>query len=188
MNEQRPDILIRPVRRGDASLIAHARSYMSAETLYRRYHAPKPRISSRELRYLTDVDGRDHVALIAVDRSCDGRMAGITRAIRRQDDPQVADLAVMVCDPYQGRGLGRLLLEQLLCELQLQDVDVLHADVQPDNRTALRLLSGLRPDTVSRFRGGVTELRIPVRQSSSRGSAGQSAGYGRNGNPLSVRT
>ena len=35
------------------------------ETIHRRFLGAKPRFSARELRYLTEVDGVDHIALVA---------------------------------------------------------------------------------------------------------------------------
>ena len=61
-----PNVLIRPIRPGDAPLLAAAHASLSPETVRLRYLAPKPRLTAGELRYLTEVDGIDHVAFIAL--------------------------------------------------------------------------------------------------------------------------
>src|SRR5438552_3334537 len=58
--------VIRPIEAGDNARLAKAFSLLSDETRNRRFLAPKPRLTPRELRYLTEVDGCDHAALVAV--------------------------------------------------------------------------------------------------------------------------
>src|ERR1700754_4655041 len=59
-------VTIRPIRADDKPLLEAGHALMSAQTQRLRYLTPKPRLSGSELRYLTEVDGEDHVALVAV--------------------------------------------------------------------------------------------------------------------------
>ena len=61
-------ILIRPIEPSDKARLSVALGRLSDATIYRRFLAAKPRLSSAELRYLTEVDGRDHIALVGVPR------------------------------------------------------------------------------------------------------------------------
>ena len=58
-------ILIRPIEATDKLRLSVALSRLSRETIRSRFLAAKPRLSAAELRYLTEVDGHDHIALVA---------------------------------------------------------------------------------------------------------------------------
>ena len=105
-------VLIRPVRRADAPLLADGFGRLSAASRQMRFLGVKKELSATELRYLTDVDHHDHEALAALDRS-GGHGVGIARYVRDADDPQAAEIAVTIVDDWQGRGLGTELLARL---------------------------------------------------------------------------
>src|SRR5436190_4071687 len=100
-------LLVRHVRPSDKEIIAKAWSVLSEESQRRRFLAPKPRLSSSDLRYLTEVDGVDHVALIALRADNWNRLVAVGRFVRLPDDPETAEVAITVADPMQGRGVGR---------------------------------------------------------------------------------
>lgn len=109
-------ILIRPLIPEDAPAVEEALRHLSETTRYRRFLAPVERLSEAQLRYLTCVDGVDHIALgMAVIRG--GRLPpepiAIARSIRDRLDPEVAEVAIVVADEWQHRGVGTLLLGHL---------------------------------------------------------------------------
>ena len=68
MIERLPDgapVLIRPIRADDKRMLSDGLRRLSADKRQRRFLTPKHSFSRAELRYLTEVDGRDHVALVA---------------------------------------------------------------------------------------------------------------------------
>ena len=79
-------VLIRPVRRADAPLLADGFARLSARSRRLRFLSPKEELSPAELGYFTDVDHHDHEALGALDHA-DGRGVGIARYIRDAADP-----------------------------------------------------------------------------------------------------
>ena len=98
-------VLIRPVQGDDAPLLADGFARLSAKSRRSRFLTGKEELTTRKLRYLTEVDRHDHEALGALNH-VDGRSVGIARYIRSADDPQTADVAVTVVDDWQGRGLA----------------------------------------------------------------------------------
>jgi RimJ/RimL family protein N-acetyltransferase len=147
-------IEVRPVRPDDRVRILNALAYTSASTYYRRFHAPKHRFTERELAYLTQVDGHDHVALIATERDHPDRLVAVARFVRDSHSPTEAELAITVHDPYQRRGIGRQMLTLLVDSAREQGIRRLHANIQLDNGAMLRLLDNVLPQAVLVDRDG----------------------------------
>jgi RimJ/RimL family protein N-acetyltransferase len=165
--ERLPDgarVLIRPIRPDDKGLLADGLRRLSPESAQRRFLTPKRSFSRAELRYLTEVDGRDHVALV-VEYPADPvrRLIAVARFVRLQDDPEAADVAFTVADDWQGRGLGSLLGEKLAAEARLLGIRRFTAAMASDNVPAHRLMAKLTAHLEQRHAGGgVDELVLDL--------------------------
>jgi RimJ/RimL family protein N-acetyltransferase len=159
-----PAIVVRPVCPDDRARILAAVAYTSENTYYRRFHAPKPRFTDRELTQLTQVDGHDHIALIALERDDPERLVAVARLVRDADTPTEAELAITVHEPYQRRGIGSHMLTLLVAAAREHDITRLRANVQLDNQPMLRLLRRVLPQAVMIGRdGGVGEYVAEIR-------------------------
>jgi hypothetical protein len=98
-------VLIRPIAPEDKACLADGLRRLSAETIRRRFLAAKPRFSSSELRYLTEVDGVNHIALVAMDADAPGQLIGVARCVRLPDRPDFA--ATILADNEPARRLMR---------------------------------------------------------------------------------
>jgi len=152
-------ITIRPIRPDDKDRLAAGHQLMSAETQRLRYLMPKPRLTPAELRYLTEVDGEDHVALVAVADDYPDATLGVGRFIRLQDRPDTAEFAIVVADAFQGIGLGSAIAEQL-AELAVErGIRHFSATVLHENTTVRALLSRIsRRLADARWSDGAGEL------------------------------
>jgi RimJ/RimL family protein N-acetyltransferase len=165
--ERLPDgarVLIRPIRPDDKGLLADGLRRLSPESAQRRFLTPKRSFSRAELRYLTEVDSRDHVALV-VENPTDPvrRVIAVARFVRLQDDPEAADVAFTVADDWQGRGLGSLLGEKLAAEARLLGIRRFTATMASDNVPAHRLMAKLTAHLEQRHAGGgVDELVLDL--------------------------
>jgi hypothetical protein len=84
---------------------------------------------------------------------------GVTRFVRSQVDPAVAELAIAVVDDWQGRGLGTALLHQLAARASEEGVKRFSASVLEGNRRMLDLLRDLADvEVLDRDRGVVERL------------------------------
>ena len=155
-----PLLHIRPITAADSARVAAAFADFSDRTRYQRFLAPKPRLSSAELRYLTDVDQRRHVALAAVDPA-DDAFVGIARYATEPGDHETADVAVVVADAWQGRGVGTRLMRELVARAAANGIARLTATTLQDNSAARELLRrvGFCTRSVS---GGLAELELQL--------------------------
>jgi acetyltransferase len=133
-------IRIRPIRPADKPLLAEGLTRLSAETIRRRFLSAKPRFSAAELRYLTEVDGRDHVAFVAVLDDDPGCLVGVARSVRMRDRADTAEMAIVVSDDRQGLGLGGALAEILADAALATGIRRIAATMLGDNVPARRLL------------------------------------------------
>jgi RimJ/RimL family protein N-acetyltransferase len=157
-------VLIRPIRADDKQRLADGLRRLSDESVQRRFLSPKPSLSHAELRYLTEVDGRDHVALVAESPADRARhLVAVGRFVRLADDPDAAEVAIVVADPWQRRGLGSLLAAQLADEARRLGVKRFTATMAADNRPAHRLMAKLTSHLEQRHTGaGIDEVVLDL--------------------------
>lgn len=106
-------VLIRPIEPGDKPRLSAALGQLSAQSIRRRFLAAKPSLSRAELRYLTEVDGVQHLALVAVLEDDPDQIAAVARCVRLEPGGDVAEFAIVVGDPLQRQGLGTVLATEL---------------------------------------------------------------------------
>jgi RimJ/RimL family protein N-acetyltransferase len=145
-------VLIRPVRRTDAPLLADGFARLSPRSRQLRFLTRKKELSGAELRYFTDVDHHDHEALVAVNHA-DGSGVGIARYIRHAGDPHAAEVAVTIVDDWQGRGLGTELVTRLSGRARCEGVHRFTALVAEDNTAVARMLRNTSATLVGRSPG-----------------------------------
>jgi RimJ/RimL family protein N-acetyltransferase len=165
--ERLPDgalVLLRPIRPDDKGMLADGLRRLSPQSAQRRFLTPKRSFSRTELRYLTEVDGRDHVALVAEHPSSPSRrLIAVGRFVRLQDDPTAAEVAVTVADEWQGRGLGSLLGKHLAHAARKRDILRFTATMASDNLPAHRLMAKLTEHLEQHHVGsGVDELVLDL--------------------------
>jgi RimJ/RimL family protein N-acetyltransferase len=155
--------LIRPIGSGDRKRLNEGFESASPESIFLRFLAPQPRLTSRQLDYLTAVDHVRHEALIAVDPET-GQSFGTARYIRSEDDPETAEFAVGVGDRWMRIGLGTALLRALV--LKARDAGVVRFTglIHPDNTAIRRLVERIAGPYETRSAGqGTLEIVFDLR-------------------------
>jgi RimJ/RimL family protein N-acetyltransferase len=135
-------IAIRPITPSDAELLAHAYEQLGDDSRRRRFLAAPARLSAEDLRYLTDVDGQRHDALVAIDPATGG-LVGEARFVREPGRRDTAEVAVVVVDAWQGRGVGTALLTELTKRAREHGLRRYKAIVSADNHAVLEALAKL---------------------------------------------
>ncbi len=138
---------LRLVRPEDAGLLRDGFERLSERSRFQRFTSPKPRLPEEELRYLLNVDGERHLAIGAVTWSPAGREVGlgVARFIRLAHAPEIAEVAITVVDDYQGKGLGRILLDRLVGAARERGVERFEFRVLAGNMPMYRLVRALAP-------------------------------------------
>jgi len=138
-------VTVRPIRPTDGEMLRAGFDRLSPESRYRRFFSGMSELNDRTLRYLTHVDGHNHVAIVAVIDSLDLKLEdglGVARFIRLEEDPEVAEAAVTVVDAAQRKGLGRILLATLVDRARELGVKRFRAEVLRENEPMMKLLVG----------------------------------------------
>jgi len=130
----------RPIQPSDKAALASGLDRLSERSVYRRFLSPKPSFSAAELRYLTEVDGHDHLALVIDDPDQPGEVIAVGRWVRLADEPTTAEIAITVADCWQRRGIGSLLARALGEEARSHGIRRFTATISAENAPALRLL------------------------------------------------
>lgn len=152
---------LRELRPDERWVVREVFSGLSPESRLRRYHAPLHRLSDAMVARLAAVDGSAHVAVAAEARGHDGwHPAGIARLVRIA--PGEAELAVEVVDRWQGRGVGRMLLEDLRQRAAGLGYVSVTGSILVGNVPMLELLRSVFPGAVVRQDGRTWEVTAPV--------------------------
>jgi GNAT superfamily N-acetyltransferase len=124
---------------------------LSARSVYQRFFHPVTELGAEDLRRLTEIDFRDHVAIVLTDgRGCDERLIAVGQYVRVLSGGDVAEVAFTVVDEYQHRGAATLLLRELVACARQSGVHKLVALVLPDNLAMLAVFRrSRRPASVS---------------------------------------
>jgi protein lysine acetyltransferase len=165
--ERLPDgapVLIRPIRPDDKGMLSDGLRRLSPQSAQRRFLTPKRSFSRAELRYLTEVDGRDHVALVAeYPADPTRRLIAVARFVRLETDSDAAEVAVTVADEWQGRGLGSLLGRHLAHAARNRAIRRFTATMASENVPAHRLMAKLTEHLEQHHvGGGVDELTLDL--------------------------
>src|SRR5215471_18956934 len=123
-------VTVRPLRNGDTRTICAFFQRLGSESRLRRFHGAKPR--------LADADTRRHSLVAYVEG--DARPAGVAQLVRERDRCTHAEIAFAVADRYQGKGVGRTLVELLAADARAAGITHLTATIQSSNTAARALV------------------------------------------------
>lgn len=160
-----PPVLIRPIRADDGQELSASHVRLSPESRYRRFLSAKPELTLADVRYLVDVDGVDHIALVATRQSPAGeQIVGVARCIRVPESPHTSEVAIVVADALQRQGVGTRLMSALAWLAVEQGTTRFRATMLSDNLGIQRLLSNLSAGRVQSWHHGETsemEIELP---------------------------
>lgn len=136
-------LTLRLIRPEDGEPLRRGFSRLSPTSRYRRFLSGISELSDEMVRYFTEVDGVNHVAVVATTDSLDLKTEiglGVARVIRLEGEPTVAEAAVTVSDDAQRKGIGRLLVRTIAEAALERGVKTIRAEVLATNAPMRRLL------------------------------------------------
>lgn len=135
-------VIVCPVDPKDASAEQQFVTALSPSSRYRRFHFGIRNLPEQLLREMTEIDQRQHVALVARPETADDTIVADARYVRSADSDE-AEFAVMVADAWQGAGLGRELLQRLGRHARASGLRRLYGDVLWGNEPMIGLVRSL---------------------------------------------
>lgn len=167
-------VCLRRLRRGDSPLVVQVFELLSPEARYQRFFSHKQALSPSDLKALTDCDGDNHLAIVALTKVAGAEQGiGVARFVRLRDDPLTAEIALAVVDAHQRKGIGRLLLRRLTEAAAERGIRQLLCFVLPENLPMTALVRQLAPEARQDHSGShgaafsTLIFRVPLRSQAS---------------------
>ncbi|WP_425301666.1 GNAT family N-acetyltransferase [Nocardia wallacei] len=177
-------VRLRPITPDDAEALQQFHAQLSDRTRYLRYFGPYPRMTPKDLYRTTHVDYRDRVGLV-IELGEAIIAVGRYELLSDREGPRAAEVAFVVADGHQGRGLGSILLEHLAGAAAENAIETFVAEVLAENNAMVTVFRDAGYQ-VQRSRDGSvlhlefaidpTEALLSVRDSRERASEARSVG------------
>jgi GNAT superfamily N-acetyltransferase/mannose-6-phosphate isomerase-like protein (cupin superfamily) len=152
-------ITVRRIRPQDGPALVAGFGRLSEDSRYRRFLAATAKLSASSVRYLTDVDHRDHEALVALVPGT-GQGVGVARYVRTQDG--TAEAAVTVVDDWQGHGIGTLLLDLIALRAREEGIGRFRAVMLAENSDVLEMFQRIGRMEVIEQGAGTVEIEVAL--------------------------
>ncbi len=151
-------VRIRPILPEDETRLVTLYGRLSQHTAYQRFFTVMNRLPPDWAHYFANVDYRRRMALV-VERDLEWRpeLIGVAR-YEPSDEEDTAEVALVVQDYWQGKGLGTLLLEEILRAGEANGIRQFRAYVLADNRRMLAMLSRLTDVQQRKIEQGVVDI------------------------------
>ncbi|GIJ69514.1 bifunctional acetate--CoA ligase family protein/GNAT family N-acetyltransferase [Virgisporangium ochraceum] len=150
---------LRQIEPVDADAIVEMHSRFSERTRYFRYFSPYPRIPPRDLERFTTVDHHDREAIVA---ESGGDLIAVARYERLGAGADEAEVAFVVEDAHQGRGLGSVMMEHLAARARDEGIVRFVAEVLPQNARMIRTFTEAGYEVARQYADGVVHLTFPI--------------------------
>jgi GNAT superfamily N-acetyltransferase len=151
-------VTLRPITPADSAALVEFHRLLSDRTVFLRYFYPHRALGADEVDHLTRLDGRDRFALV-VERA--GQLVAVGRYDRSPGRPE-AEVAFVVADAFQHRGLGTILLQRLARAARVVGLTTFSAEVLTENSRMLALFHESGFPTRSSVECGTVHLQMAI--------------------------
>jgi acetyltransferase len=153
-------VRIRPIRPDDEPRLVDLYERLSRDSAYQRFFTLMRHLPSDWYHFFANVDYVRRLALVAERETVAGvQLIGVGR-YEPSSEPATAELAFVVEDGWQERGLGAILLEAILDAAAARGIERFRADVLADNYRMLRLFTSRTRVEHQITESGVTAVRL----------------------------
>ncbi|HET9501204.1 MAG TPA: GNAT family N-acetyltransferase [Marmoricola sp.] len=148
---------LRPISPDDEAALVEFYRLVSDQSKYFRFFAPMPTLSEKDVHRFTHVDHQDRVAFVLTLAE---RIVAVGRYERT--GPDEAEVAFLVQDQHQGRGMGQLLLEHLAQAGRECGVEKFVAEVLPENVPMIQVFREMGYQVKSGWDEGTIHLAFDI--------------------------
>jgi RimJ/RimL family protein N-acetyltransferase len=155
-------IRLRPIRPDDDEAMIAAFYRLSERTIYFRFHHPVQHMTKDEVKHYTRVDYENTFALVAITgEPPEEQIIGVGRYARLGDSDR-AEVAFVVEDSHQGRGIATQLLDNLAAVARERGINTFEADVLAENRPMMEVLRESGFPVENKFEYGTFHVTFPI--------------------------
>lgn len=129
----------------------------SPETVYRRFHMPYPEVPEWMAALMLAADHQEKESIVAV---AEEKIVGHAMYVRLGDDGE-AEMAIIVEDGWQSKGVGKSLLSELAERAKRRGIETFTGEVLATNRRMLGL-ADMFVGTDHKIDDGVYHVRMPL--------------------------
>jgi acetyl coenzyme A synthetase (ADP forming)-like protein len=148
---------LRSPRADDAGSLVEFLNGLSEQSLYYRFHG-HPTVTEQLVEPFLDPDWHEAGHLVG---ELGGRVIALASYVRLRD-PSAAEVAFVVADDFQRRGIGTRLLERLAERAAAVGIERFVAAVLPENRQMLRVFEAVGFESKRRLEGGTVEVEFRI--------------------------
>jgi acetate---CoA ligase (ADP-forming) len=150
---------LRPIKPDDVNALLEFHKRLSPRSVYFRYFSPLPELGEERAKVLANVDYHNTFALVG---ELGGRLVGVARYYRDDKAPDRAEVAFLIEDALQGRGIATRMLERLAEIAREKGVTTFDAYVLGDNRKMMDVFMHTGFAVERRLDGGVFQVTFPI--------------------------
>lgn len=158
-------VFMRPVRMSDESLLKDLFYSLSERSLYRRFISTRKDMPHERLQEFVIIDYTKRTTILATIGQGEKEVVVGMGEYSVEETSHTAEVAFVVRDDYQGKGVGTELLGYLIYLAKRQGLLGFTAEVLVDNRAMMHLFEKAGFDVEKRSSEGVYELKLPFKYS-----------------------
>lgn len=163
--ENGSEVRLRLIQPDDGPLLEELFPVLSPQSLYNRFLTPVHRVDPRHIKRLVDIDLCNQVAVVACMQAEEHwRIVGVVRYHRDPQCPEEAEVAIIVGDPWQGCGIGGLLLNVISSLALSCGITQFTSTVNPGNAKLLRFADRYGYSSTRSYEGGLLKMETELRR------------------------
>lgn len=148
-------LLLRPIKPTDERIEQELLYSLSDRSVYLRFFSSMSRFPHERVQYYTTIDYDEQMAIVAIlDNNSEEQMIGVGRYVREKNS-DMAELALLVHDDWQGRGVGTLMHEYLEQIARSHNIGGFRAEVLEQNKRALHVFTRAAKKAKTEYDEGV---------------------------------
>lgn len=158
-------VVVRSLGPDSAPLMTELFGKLSRKTIYHRFLAPISRMPLERIMEYCDLDPQRDCALGAFATGDDSEefLMGVGRfRCCTEDDEPTAEVAIVVGDPWQRSGIGRMILDSLVVVAKHANLKWFLSTVDPTNRGLLAFAKAVGFKGSTRYESGLLKMRTYI--------------------------